>query len=285
VRRPANPVGGYKLIAVDLDGTFLSASGEPHEADLAALRRCVERGVVVTIATGRLYPGTRPAAQAIGIQGTVACADGSHLVRASDHVTLKHNGMHEEAARFIKKSVTAFELPTFLFAADLIVHDESGDAFVPYVKTWSDDVRRTEKVADHPLWEERQAITAVVALGDEDSLLGCVERMRESISNHVQIAAFPLRRLDGLWGMIARASSDTKGSALAEIAASHGLGLEHCVAVGDWLNDVPMLEAAGRSFAMGQAPPEVKAAATDVLTETSVGGGGVARAVSLCFGL
>jgi Cof subfamily protein (haloacid dehalogenase superfamily) len=285
VRRPATPAGGYKLIAVDLDGTFLSGSGEPHEADLAALRRCMDAGVVVTIATGRLYPGTRPAAEAVGIQGLVACADGSHIVRASDHVTIKHNGMHEEATRFIKSSVSAYDLPTFLFAADRIVHDDAGGDFVPYVRTWSDDVRRTERVVDHPLWDERLALTAVVALGDEESLLGCVERMREHISHHVQIAAFPLRRMGTLWGMIARASSDTKGSALAEIARSHGLELDQCVAVGDWMNDVPMLEAAGRSFAMGQAPPEVKASATDQLEETSVVGGGVARAVSVCFGL
>ena len=40
------------------------------------------------------------------------------------------------------------------------------------------------------------------------------------------------------------------------------------VVVGDWLNDVPMFRAAGRSFCMGQASPAVSAAATDRLDAT-----------------
>jgi hydroxymethylpyrimidine pyrophosphatase-like HAD family hydrolase len=51
------------------------------------------------------------------------------------------------------------------------------------------------------------------------------------------------------------------------------------------LNDVPMLEVAGRSFAMGHAPDEVKSIATDVLEETAEQGGGVARAIEAVFGI
>ena len=54
---------------------------------------------------------------------------------------------------------------------------------------------------------------------------------------------------------------------------------------GDWFNDVPMFRAAGRSFAMGQAPEDVKRAASDVLKETSETGGGIARVVDELFGV
>jgi hydroxymethylpyrimidine pyrophosphatase-like HAD family hydrolase len=50
------------------------------------------------------------------------------------------------------------------------------------------------------------------------------------------------------------------------------------VAVGDWLNDIPMLRRAGRSFAMAQAPHAVKAAATDILKASAHTGGGLAEA-------
>jgi hydroxymethylpyrimidine pyrophosphatase-like HAD family hydrolase len=46
-----------------------------------------------------------------------------------------------------------------------------------------------------------------------------------------------------------------------------------------------MFEVAGRSFAMGQAPDEVKAKATDVLPHTVEEGGGVASAIELAFGI
>jgi hypothetical protein len=44
------------------------------------------------------------------------------------------------------------------------------------------------------------------------------------------------------------------------------------------LNDIPMLKRAGRSFAMAQAPLEVKAAATDILKASAMTGGGLAEA-------
>ena len=50
-------------------------------------------------------------------------------------------------------------------------------------------------------------------------------------------------------------------------------------------NDIPMFEVAGRSFAMGQAPDEVKSRATDVVAETAETGGGVAAAIERAFGI
>ena len=45
-----------------------------------------------------------------------------------------------------------------------------------------------------------------------------------------------------------------------------------------------MMTCAGRSFAMGQAPAEVKAAATDVLDATIETGGAIAEAIGRAFG-
>jgi hypothetical protein len=55
--------------------------------------------------------------------------------------------------------------------------------------------------------------------------------------------------------------------------------------VGDWLNDLSMFAVAGRSYAMGHAPETVKRAATNVLTQTSETGGGIAHAIEDAFGL
>jgi hydroxymethylpyrimidine pyrophosphatase-like HAD family hydrolase len=62
------------------------------------------------------------------------------------------------------------------------------------------------------------------------------------------------------------------------LAAHYGVALEDVVAVGDWLNDVPMLKRAGQSFAMAQAPEEVRAAAKHLLKADILTGGGVAEA-------
>ena len=69
------------------------------------------------------------------------------------------------------------------------------------------------------------------------------------------------------------------------IAEREEVALEDTVCVGDWINDVAMFELAGRSFAMGQAPDEVKEKATDTLSETVENGGGVARVIEEVFGI
>ena len=65
--------------------------------------------------------------------------------------------------------------------------------------------------------------------------------------------------------MLTRAAGPSKGTALAELCALAGCTLADAVAVGDWFNDVPMFEVAGRSFVMGHAPEAVRAKASDGL--------------------
>lgn len=59
-----------------------------------------------------------------------------------------------------------------------------------------------------------------------------------------------------------------KGEAVAWLAALRGLDLDEVAAVGDAPNDTEMLRGAGRSAAMGSAPPEVRACA-DVVVPSS----------------
>ena len=160
-----------------------------------------------------------------------------------------------------------------------------GDLFLSYVRTWSEDVRRAERVHEHELWETHEGVTAVVALGTSEQISQTVEDIRRDMSTTTQAAMFPLRRAPGLWGMVARATGGTKGSALEWLARHHGVTIEETVAVGDWINDIPMLSIAGRSFAMGQAPPEVRQVADVVLEEDVTSGGGIARAIEEAFGV
>jgi hydroxymethylpyrimidine pyrophosphatase-like HAD family hydrolase len=276
-----------KLLAVDLDGTLLDPRGQPHERDVRALQAALAEGVCVSILTGRLYSGTRPTVEVVGLRGAVGCADGSHLVRAHDHETLLHLGVRGDAAQRLRGAFARAGIATFVFARDAIGHDAGGAQFVDYVATWSKDVRLAPDVFQHELWKAEDGVTAVVAIGDEEQVTGVVGELRAGLAGAVMAVSFPLRRgaHAGRWGMIVRSAAGTKGTALAWIAKHEGVALADTVCVGDWVNDVPMFEAAGRSFVMGQAPDEVKAKGTDVLEETAENGGGVARAVETAFGI
>lgn len=280
-RKPAK--GPFKLLALDLDGTLLDHDGNPRDEDVAAVRALAKRGVKITILTGRLYSGTRPSAEVLGIQGPVGCADGSHIVHAKGHKTLFHRGICGPAAKKLRESLAEHALATFLFAEQTIVHDESGADYLPFLRTWSTDLRLAEKVTDHELWRSRTGMTAVVAVGNEAGIDRAVAALGEDAAA-MHVATFPFRRESEHWGMVARAAGGTKATALAWVAEHYGVGVHETVCVGDWLNDIPMLQEAGRSFAMAQAPDEVKQSATDVLERSIHDGGGIKEAIERAFG-
>jgi hydroxymethylpyrimidine pyrophosphatase-like HAD family hydrolase len=284
---PRGGVTAPRLIAVDLDGTLLDVRGQPHANDVRALRAALSAGIRVSIITGRLYSGTRPVAELLGLSGAVGCADGSHLVDARLHATLLHLGVRGTEARLLRELFARARLTTFVFAQDAIGHDAAGAPFVEYVTTWSTDLRPALDVFEHPLWESDNGVTAVIALGTRDRLGPVVDEIARCLPSASVVAQFPVRRHahTGTWAVIVRAAGGTKGTALRWIAEREGVALKDTVCVGDWINDVTMFEEAGRSFAMGQAPDEVKGKATDVLSETVEGGGGVAHAVEAAFGI
>jgi Cof subfamily protein (haloacid dehalogenase superfamily) len=276
-----------RLLAIDLDGTLLDTSGKPHARDVRAVRAALAEGVSVSIVTGRLYSGSREAAQILGLEGAVGCADGSHVVRARDHATLFHLGVAGAEARAVRGALARADAATFVFARDAIGHDASGVPYVSYVSTWSNDVRAATDVFAHDLWDAEEGVTAVVALGDQERLSVAARELEREFGGALAVVLFPLSRGPhaGLWAVMVRASGGTKGTAVRWIAEQAGIALEDTVCVGDWVNDLPMFEVAGRSFAMGQAPDAVKSKATDVLVETVHEGGGVATAIAEAFGI
>jgi hydroxymethylpyrimidine pyrophosphatase-like HAD family hydrolase len=271
----------FRLLAVDLDGTLLDAAGAVHQVDREAIETLAQRGIRTTIITGRLYSGTRHIATQLGASGAIACVDGSHLVDVASSQDLLHCGLSgNDATRLRDLLASQEEIAAFVFANDQILYDERGLPYLAYVRTWSVDHVRTERVTEHPHWSLARGITALVCTGPQRAILDLEQGLRGSLGDAVYTIAFPVRRFEAesTWGMVVRAAGYSKGTALRWLARHYGVDPQEVVAVGDWFNDVPMFEAAGRSFVMGQAPERVKEAATDRLEADASTGGGIAEA-------
>jgi hydroxymethylpyrimidine pyrophosphatase-like HAD family hydrolase len=91
---------------------------------------------------------------------------------------------------------------------------------------------------------------------------------RHGAVRHLAVSRFAGRASivwSDLTGIEILAAGTHKGEAVSWLAASRGIAREEVVAVGDAANDMEMLRHAGRSAAMGSAPPDVRACADVVV--------------------
>ena len=268
----------YKLLALDLDGTLLTSDKRVDQRDIDAIAELQRAGVTVTIVTGRLHSGADEAARVCNIAGAIACVEGSHLVVVDTGQTLAHHAMAPEMTARLREVFGANALASFVFDADAIHHDHSGLPFASYVTTWSPNLR----VVEEQLAWQTQALAAV-AIGERDAVAAAHAAIRPH-ADRIFSVSFEVSWIPGKHAVLVRAAGPSKGTALIELCRAAGCAPADAVAVGDWVNDVPMFEVAGRSFAMGSAPDAVRAKATDGLAATAGDGGGIAEAIRRAWG-
>jgi Cof subfamily protein (haloacid dehalogenase superfamily) len=270
----------YRLLALDLDGTLLRRDHSVDPRDRDAIAELQRAGVTVTIVTGRLQSGSVGAATACNITGAIACVEGSHLVELATNTTLAHHPMSADVIALLRGAITDHGLAGFVFDAGGIHHDETGEPYAKYVSTWSPNLRVVE---EQLAWQTSPL--AAVAIGDPEPIAAVLAKLRSEVAPPgVFSVSFAVSACPGKHAVLVRAAGPSKGTALAELCRVAGCSLAEAVAIGDWVNDVPMFEVAGRSFAMGTAPDHVRDKATDSLDAIAGDGGGIAEAIRRAWG-
>lgn len=276
--QPATVRQVYRLLALDLDGTLLRHDQAVDPRDVAAIAELRRAGVTVTIVTGRLQSGAAAAARACAIDGAIACMEGSHLVELASNTTLAHHPIEPELAARVRATIAHHGLAGFVFDAGGIHHDHAGAPYARYVATWSPNLRVVE---EERAWQTRPLAT--VAIGEPAAVAAAHAALRDH-ADRVFSVSFSIAAFEGKHALLVRAAGPSKGTALATLCEAAGCTTADAVAIGDWVNDVPMFEVAGRSFAMASAPDAVRAKATDTLATVAGAGGGIAEAIRRAWG-
>ncbi len=268
-----------RLLALDLDGTLYRSDGTIAPWDIEAVARAGERGLKVTIATGRIAQGALPAARALGLRGPIVCAEGAVIVDVETGDALTHRALPSEHVEAVTAVAGDHGLASFWFTHDEIHGEEDGRDHVHYIGTWSPAVTLHARLPGSRAWPLRTKVTMAVALGHHDAVKAAHARVEAEHGERLLALRFPMDASRSTWTLLVRDAAVDKSTGLAEVAAGMGLTASHVAVVGDWINDVPMFRWARRSFVMGQSPEHVAQHATDRLVATSATGGGVAEAV------
>jgi hydroxymethylpyrimidine pyrophosphatase-like HAD family hydrolase len=230
-----------------------------------------------------MFTGTQPIALDLGLDAPLACVDGSHVAASITGKDLACAKLDAEALELLFDILVEHRAAPFAFSSDHMFHDDDGHPYLGYVKNWSRRMRLVPDLLKKAGWSASHAVPAVLALAKEDRIRDAEMALKTRAAATLQCVSFESLNLEDEqggrpWALLVRAAGYDKGTAVEWLARHYGVELEEVVAVGDWLNDIPMLKKVGLSFAMAQAPDEVQAAASEVLDADDEKGGGIAEA-------
>src|SRR5262245_21153303 len=259
------PMVPVRLVASDLDGTLLGPDRELSPRTLAALRAAHEAGIVVVAATGRSHVDALGRLTADDTVRWLVCSNGAVLYDREAGAVLDRHDMTAETVPAVVGALRA-GLPDVCFAWETATGFGCEQGFLAVAP--SREGGRGD-VVDRFGPPYPGGLTKLMAAHPDlrrDALLAA---LRPLLVDGLVASASSVPFVD-----IAPPGVD-KAFGVARLCERLGLDRAEVAAVGDHINDVALLRWAGRSVAMGDAHPEVLAAAGEVTATCAEDGAAV----------
>jgi hypothetical protein len=262
----------YRLLALDVDGTVAGKDRRVSPVVRAAVGAAQERGVHITLATGREFRSASRFARELGLSAPLICSQGAVIKHCGTLDVLHHVPV---AGTLAAEAITMLHGTGVCVIANIdeklyIVSD--GPEFLSFTRRWgTPDPANVVVAPDLAAITRHTPPTKVMFSGDP----AIIDRELARVIDHFG-EALAIVRSDATVGELI-APGLSKGNALATVAETLGVERDQVIAIGDEENDVPMLQWAGLGLAMGNAPDSVKRMAHAVIP--SVDEDGVAWAI------
>ncbi len=262
------------MVAIDVDGTLLRTDGTIAIEDRQAIAAARERGITVTLATGRLSSSTLPVARMLDLDDPLVCADGAVLYCPRRLMPLDLQPLAASEVSAMRAYLARQSLAPFVFTHETVFGAAADGGRFPFIAGWTPNIVACEDLSTAPT-----SVITAIGVGLEHAAMAAETELRADSRMAGDISVFPIRGTDH-WVVRLTPTGCSKATGLARLAGRLGMVSAEVAVIGDWYNDLAMFAWAGWSFAMGNAPGDVKRAARRALTATSSTGGGVAEALA-----
>lgn len=254
-----------KLFAIDLDGTLLNSNKDIPPENIEAVRRVLDAGIRVVIATGRPYNSLLPYKQQLGLDDYTIATGGARILDADGNIVCAQDIPIDMADRIAAwAEARGIHWQTY----------EDGGIYWPRYGQYAqlyEDTCRVQGSVKPSLAQCNQVWATKLLCIDEPAIICALQADASSLFPDARVL---LSQADFLEFHNPAVS---KGIALEWVAGNLGIARENICAIGDTEIDIPMLRYAGLGIAMDGADRAVKDAA-DVLTG-GLDTGGFAQAV------
>ncbi len=245
------------LLAFDLDKTLVTDDFTLPQAIELAIRAARDRGHLVTVLTGRPLAAARPYLDQLGITGPFSVNHGGQVIGVDGSELRRRRIPARDVDGLLEGHLSATDVEFSCIVDDVLWVRDPDDGRWEWAHTRS---RRVDRF--------RTGMSL-----DADKLVFYSQQRSTELDR--EVAARHPDMLRYLWGdgflEVLPAQAD-KGSALALIAEDRGVPRSDVVAFGDGLNDFTMVTWAGHGVAVGDAHPNLVAAAAEHIPPPEQGG-------------
>lgn len=238
---------GYRLVALDIDGTIRSPGYPLSQRTKDALARVEEAGAYVTLATGRMFRGAVESTQGLELRSPIASFQGAHVADPSTGAVLWHKPLTTAMAREALDAVAPWGLDVMAYYSDQVYIREMTPRLESYGERNNvvvDPVGDLSAVAD-------KGLTRLVVVGDEEE----IERLEGHLQSLFDSSLYVTRSLPHFCEILNPEGG--KDKALNWLCGYLEVDPRDTVAFGNGYNDVQMIEWAGLGVAVDGAVPEV----------------------------
>ena len=229
-------MGDYKLIVLDMDGTFLMDNKKVSQENKDAVQAAAAAGVTVMFATGRGIMNVLPYMEEIQMSAPIITVNGSEVW---ERPGVLHSRTLLDSALVSEFHQIAVECSSWYWANAVDERFEKGE--------WPD------------LINEKQWLKFGFHTEDED-MLSAVHKRLERYRDVVEISnSHPLNIELNTKGV-------NKVVGVRQVCKLLGINMAEVIAVGDSINDELLLREAGLGVAMGNAQHRIKQAADIVVS-------------------
>ncbi len=242
-----------RFLVSDVDGTLVTPDKIVTPDAIAAVHELVAAGLGFAFVSARPPRGLASIATALDLPGDrakrpVAAAFNGGALLDADLQTIAFEPLHDDDARIALDLFASMGIDAWVFTLDRWIVTNPDGRYVPHERhTVGFDATVVTS------FDDIAGIGKIVGSSEDAALLARAESfLGPRLSTNARALRSQSYYLD-----VTHAKAN-KGSALRAFAAHAGLDLDQMAAIGDMPNDLSMLEIAGFSIAMGNAPQGMK---------------------------
>lgn len=247
-----------RLLVFDYDGTAADDGALPTPRVRAAVAAAQATGVRTVLATGRPYASASRYADALGLTDPVICFQGAMVKELSgDRAVLFAQSLPGEPFREVLAFAESRSLDLTLYSEEVLYYVLMHYPRAFYDRWFSLPMQQVDSYAEacRRMTERGQRAFKGLFIGEPANNDRLIAELRTRFADRLSVVRSHALFVEVLSPLA------TKGQAMAFLADRFGIPQAETMAVGDSGNDISMIQWAGLGVAMGNATPDVQAAA------------------------